>query len=133
MKSKILLVAIAAALVLPLAFGAGTALAAEHEGPTSFFISAYHYVKGDEIGLTREAPVFVQVVRNGQVLAYLPMKYMDRVDANLPGGTYTLNFLDQGSFAKLFSCGPYDIPNGADIRLQAHEQGAGRVPTCYVK
>ena len=133
MKGKLLLVALLVAFVIPLSFGAGSALAAGHEEPTTFSISAYHYVKGDEIGLTREAPVFVQVIKDGQTLAYLPMKYMQRMQAELPAGVYSFNFLDQGSFANLFSCGPYMIEGGDDIRLQAHEQGAGRIPTCYVK
>ena len=133
MKGKLILIAILAAFALTAAFGAYNVQAAGHEEPTTFSISAYHYVKGDEIGLTREAPVFVQVIKDGQTLAYLPMQYMQRMEAELPAGVYSFNFLDQGSFTNLFSCGPYMIEGGDDIRLQAHEQGAGRIPTCYVK
>ena len=50
----------------------------------------------------------------------------------LAGGTYELKFNDAETGATLFSCGPYDIANGDHVRLQAHEQGSGRVPTCYV-
>jgi hypothetical protein len=134
MKGKIILIAILAAFAMTLTFGAGSALAAEpSDDASSFFISVKHYVKGDEIDLPREAAVNIQVIWNGQTLAYLPMEYGDRMDANLPGGVYEFVFLDQASGAALFDCGPYLIKNGADVRVQAHEQGAGRVPTCYVK
>lgn len=133
MKGKIILVAILAAFALTAAFGAYNVQAAGHEEPTSFNISVKHYVKGDEIDLPREAAVNIQVIWNGQTLAFLPMEYGDRVDANLPGGVYEFVFLDQASGAELFDCGPYTITNGDDVRVQAHEQGPGRIPTCYVK
>ncbi len=126
------IVALLLALVLPLAFGVGGAQAAEHEDPTTFDISVKHYVKGDEIGLNREAPVSIQVIKDGRTLAYLYMEYMDRVDATLPVGEYTFNFMDPESGAKLFSCGPVEL-SGDSVRVQAHEQGPGRVPTCYAK
>jgi hypothetical protein len=134
MKGKIILIAILATFAMTLTFGAGGALAAGHtEEPSSFFISVKHFVKGDEIGLPREAAVNIQVIRNGQTLAYLPMEFRDRVDANLPGGEYEFIFLDQASGATLFECGPYMIENGDDVRVQAHEQGPGRIPTCFVR
>jgi len=125
-----LMVAVAAMMVLAMLLSAQIALAAGHEDP-NFRISVKHYVKGDEIGLTREAPVNIQVVRNGTTIAYLFMEYMDRVDATLPDGTYTFYFLDAGTGDQLFSCGPYNLEE--DVNVQAHEQGPGRVPTCYPK
>lgn len=125
-----LTIALLLALVMALTLGTMGALAAGHEDP-NFNISVKHYVKGDEIGLTREAPVNIQVIRNGTTIAYLYMKYMDRVDATLPDGTYTFNFLDAETGDRLFSCGPYALED--DVRVQAHEQGPGRIPTCYPK
>lgn len=133
MKGKLILVAILAAFALTAAFGAYNVQAAGHEEPTAFNISVKHYVKGDELGLPREAAVLIQVIRNGQTLTYLPMKYQDRLDATLPVGVYEFMFFDQQSGAKLFECGPYAIFGGDDVRVQAHEQGPGRIPTCYVK
>lgn len=133
MKSKLILLALLATFALTAAFSTFDVQAAGHEEPTSFAISVKHYVKGDEIDLPREAAVNIQVIWNGQTLAYLPMEYGDRVDANLPGGVYEFVFLDQASGAKLFECGPYAIINGDDVRVQAHEQGPGRTPACYVK
>ena len=129
MKNK-LLIAVLAAFVLSLAFSG--AVVAQDE-PTTFTLSAYHFVKGDEIDLTREAPVFVQVIKDGVVLAYVPMVYKQRIETVLPAGTYELNFLDQETFDRLFTCGPYEIDGGTVVKLQAHEQGVGRAPTCYVK
>lgn len=130
MKARIT-TAVLATLVLTLVFSAISAFAAE--APTTFFISALHNVKGDEIGLTREAPVRIAVVKDGLTIAYLPLQYRERVEANLPGGTYELLFNDAETGETLFSCGPYEIKNGDDVRLQAHEQGPGRVPNCFVR
>lgn len=129
-RRKSLSVALLLALVMALTLGTIGVLAAEHEDP-NFKLSVKHYVKGDEIGLTREAPVNVQVIRNGTTLAFIYMEYMDRVEATLPDGEYTFNFLDAGTGDQLFSCGPYDLEDNTNV--QAHEQGAGRVPKCYPK
>lgn len=129
-RRKSLSVALLLALVMALTLSTIGVLAAEHEDP-NFKISVKHYVKGDEIGLTREAPVNIQVIRNGTTLAFLYMEYMDRVEATLPDGEYTFNFLDAGTGDQLFSCGPYDLEDNTNV--QAHEQGAGRVPKCYPK
>ena len=118
------------ALVMALTLGTMGVFAAGHEDP-NFRISVKHYVKGDEIGLTREAPVNIQVVKDSTTIAYLYMEYMDRVDATLPDGKYTFNFLDAGTGDQLFSCGPYNLED--DVNVQAHEQGPGRIPTCYPK
>jgi len=121
-------------LILTLVFGVVSVLAAEEDGePTTFFISAYHYVKGDEIGLTREAPVRISVIKDGQLIAFLSLKYRQRAEAFLPGGVYEFVFNDAETGATLFTCGPYQIDNGDHIRMQAHEQGPGRVPKCYVR
>ena len=134
MKQK-MMVAIVFALVLALGLG-GTALAqtaAEEPAPTTFTISAAHMVQGNQIGLTAETPVFVGISRNGQLLASVPMVYMQRIQAELPAGVYELTFTDQLTGNLLFSCGPYDIPAGVSVRLQAHEKGPGRIPACYVR
>lgn len=132
MKNK-LTFSILAALVLALVFSSlGAQIVFAQEEPTTFFLSAYHFVKGDEIGLTREAPVNISIIKDGQTIGIVHLEYRQRVQAELPGGIYELKFNDAETGATLFSCGPYDIANGDHVRLQAHEQGAGRVPTCYV-
>lgn len=129
MKNKIS-IAILAALILTMVFGAVGVFAAEE--PTTFFISVYHFVKGDEIDLTREAPVRISVVKDGQTIAFLFMQYRQRVQADLPGGSYEFIFNDAETGSTLFTCGPYEIENGDHVRVQAHEQGPSRVPDCYV-
>lgn len=126
-----LVVALMLAWVMALTLGTMGVFAAEHEDPSTFKISVKHYVKGDEISLTREAPVNIQVVKDGTTLTYLFMEYQDRVEATLPVGEYTFNFLDAESGNLLFSCGPYDLDD--NVNVQAHEQGPGRIPTCYPK
>jgi hypothetical protein len=130
MKTK-MSIAILATLILTLVLGAVTVFAAEE--PTTFFISVYHFVKGDEIGLTREAPVMIAVVKDGVTITYLSMEYRQRVEADLPGGEYEFIFHDANTFDTLFTCGPYEIENGDHVRVQAHEQGPGRTPDCYVR
>jgi hypothetical protein len=132
MKAR-LSTAILATLILTLVFGVTSVLAAEDEGPTTFFISAFHNVKGDEIGLTREAPVRISVVKDEQIIAQIYMEYRQRVDAYLPGGDYEFIFNDADTGDTLFTCGPYKIDNGEDVRMQVHEQGPGRNPDCYVR
>jgi hypothetical protein len=129
MKTK-LSIAILVTLLLTLVMGAVTVFAQE---PTTFFISVYHFLKGDEIDLSREAPVMIAVVKDGLTIDYWRMEYRQRVDADLPGGEYEFIIHDAETFDTLFTCGPYEFENGDDIRMQAHEQGPGRIPDCYVK
>jgi hypothetical protein len=129
-RPKLLVIALLLALVMALTLGTMGVFAAGHEDP-NFRISVKHYVKGDEIGLTREAPVYIQVIKDGTTIAYIYMEYMDRVEATLPDGEYTFNFLDAGTGDQLFSCGPYDLEDNTNV--QAHEQGPGRIPKCYPK
>jgi hypothetical protein len=134
MKRKYKLLGVLGVLILTLVFGTVSAFAADGvEEPTTFNISVKHYVKGDEIGLTREAPVLIQVNRNGQTWTYLHMSYGSRVDAVLPAGIYNFTFLDAETGDTLFKCGAYLIEGGDDVRIQAHEQGPGRIPTCYAR
>lgn len=128
MKKRIS-IAVLAALVLALVFGAVGVMAAAE--PTTFFISVYHFVKGDEIDLAQDAPVMISVVKDGVTIALVPMQYRQRFQANLPGGSYSFIFKDADTGSTLFTCGPYDFANGDDVHLQAHEQGVGRTPKCY--
>jgi hypothetical protein len=129
MKKRIT-IAILAAMILALVFGAVGAMAAAE--PTTFFLSVYHFVKGDEIDLTQDAPVVVHVVKDGVTIALVPMVYRQRVQADLPGGSYEFMFNDAETGSTLFTCGPYDFVNGDHVQIQAHEQGPGRTPDCYV-
>lgn len=128
MKKRIS-IAILAALILALVFGAVGVMAAAE--PTTFFLSVYHFVKGDEIDLAQDAPVMIHVIKDGQTIALIPMRYRQRIEANLPGGSYEFLFNDLTTGKTLFTCGPYDFANGDHVQVQAHEQGPGRAPDCY--
>jgi len=129
MKSKIS-IAILAALILTLLLGAMSVVAAGE--PTTFFITLKHYIKGDEIDLTRNAPLNISVIKDGVAIKFFRMEYMQRVDANLPEGKYDFVFYDAMSGDILFKCSHYKFENGDNIHMQIHEQGAGRLPKCYV-
>jgi hypothetical protein len=120
-------------LILTMVFGTVGASAAVPEEPETFWISIYHFVKGDEIDLAREAPARVLTVRDGVTIGIASMQYMQRMEATLPVGSYEFIFNDANTGAELFSCGPYDFVKGDIVHMQAHEQGEGRVPACYVK
>lgn len=120
-------------LILTLAFGTVGASAAVPEEPATFWITIYHFVKGDEIDLTREAPARVLIVKDGVTIGVASLQYMQRMEATLPVGSYEFIFNDANTGAKLFSCGPYDFESGDIVHMQAHEQGEGRVPACYYK
>jgi len=133
MKKRIS-IAVLAALILALVFGAVGAMAAGE--PSTFFISIYHFVKGDEItgedfDLAIEAPMVIHVVKDGVTTALVPIQYRQRFQASLPGGSYEFIFKDAETGATVFTCGPYDFANGDHVQMQAHEQGAGRTPKCY--
>jgi hypothetical protein len=128
MKKRIS-IAILAAMILALVFGAVGVMAAGE--PTTFFLSVYHFVKGDEIDLTQEAPVIIHVVKDGVTIGLVPMQYRQRFETNLPGGSYEFLFKDAETGSTLFTCGPYDFENGDHVQVQAHEQGPGRTPDCY--
>ena len=120
-------------LILTMIFGATGVLAAVPEEPSTFWISAYHFVKGDEVDLTREAPANVQFVKDGVTIGVARLQYMQRMEATLPVGSYEFVFNNALTGEELFTCGPYDFESGDIVHMQAHEQGPGRVLDCYVK
>jgi hypothetical protein len=120
-------------LILTMVFGAVGASAAVPEEPSTFWISVYHFVKGDEIDLTRAAPARILIVKDGVTIGVASMQYMQRMDATLPVGSYKFIFNDAKTGAELFTCGPYDFEKGDIVHMQAHEQGPSRTPDCYVK
>jgi hypothetical protein len=120
-------------LILTMIFGTIGASAAVPGEPDTFWISAYHFVKGDEIDLTREAPARVLIVKDGVTIAVASLQYMQRLEATLPVGSYDFVFNNALTGEEMFTCGPYDFEKGDIVHMQAHEQGPGRTPDCYVK
>ena len=120
-------------LILTLVFGTIGASAQVPGEPDTFWISAYHFVKGDEIDLTRDAPARVLVVKDGVTVGVASLEYMQRMEATLPVGSYEFVFNNALTGEEMFACGPYDFESGDIVHMQAHEQGPGRTPDCYVK
>jgi hypothetical protein len=120
-------------LIITMIFGATGALAAVPDEPDTFWLSAYHFVKGDEVDLTREAPARVLINQDGVTIGVATLQYMQRMEATLPAGSYEFVFNNALTGEKMFTCGPYDFESGDIVHMQAHEQGPGRVLDCYVK
>jgi hypothetical protein len=135
MKTK-LTISILVAMVFAMVFGAVAVSAAVPEEPTTFWLSHYYFVKGDElnddISLSRDAPVTVHFVKDGAWIGLASLQYRQRVEATLPAGSYEFIFNDQTG-AEIFTCGPYEFDGGDIVHMQAHEQGPGREPDCYTK
>jgi hypothetical protein len=135
MKTK-LSISILVVMILVMVFGAVGASAAVPEDPSTFWITHYYFVKGDElnddISMSRDDPVTVHIVKDGVTIGLATLQYRTRMEATLPVGSYDFVFYDQTG-AELFSCGSYDFESGDIVHMQAHEQGPGRAPDCYVK
>jgi hypothetical protein len=132
MKKKITF-SLIVVLILTMVFGTIGASAAVPDEPSTFWISAYHFIKGDEIDLTRAAPVNIQVIKDGVTTQIVNLQYRQRFEATLPTGVYEFKFMDANTGEELFSCGTYDFVKGDIVHMQAHEQGPSRTPNCYVK
>ncbi len=135
MKTK-LSISILIVMILVMVFGAVGASAAVPEEPSTFWISHYYFVKGDElnddISMARDAPVTLHFVKDGVVIGLTTLQYRTRIEATLPVGTYDFVYYD-ATGAELFSCEGYEFAGGDVVHMQAHEQGPSRAPDCYVK
>lgn len=132
MKNKWML-AVTLACVMALAFSTIGLAQTTTEPPASFYMEVAHQIQGKEAGLGKSASVIVGVMRNGQPLTYVPMNYRDRIGVELFPGEYEFTFSDAATGDLLFSCGPYDLGDYAQVRVQAHAKGPGHTPDCYVK
>jgi len=130
-RSWIILV-LAAALVLPLFAGVKSASAA---APGNFDLTVYHYVKGDEIGLSRELPVNIWVYKNGYLFAKLSgFEYKERINLELPAANYKImvESVELGTVIDSMTLGPVDIEEGSNLAIRA-VIGVGKIPILTVR
>jgi hypothetical protein len=123
-------VALIAIFAAVFAFAAPRALAADG----TFNVSVYHGINGKDLGLSKELPVVAYIYQDGNLLAYAPLEFKQRVTVDLPAGNYTIKVFstELGAFVPSMQVGPVDLPEGISVRLNA-QLGAGNVPTIAVR
>lgn len=131
-----LMVAVAAVMVLAMLLSAQTALAAGHD---TFEVSVYHGINGKSLGLSKDLPVNIWIMKdNGSSLALFAkvndFTFKERFDAELPAGTYQImvESVELGVVIDSMTVGPVDIPEDADLRIRA-KLGAGQTPELKVR
>ena len=103
----------------------------------TFKASVYHGINGQTLGLPKDLPVDVVIYNNGAYLMEIEdFMFKDRVNANLPAGTYDIYvYLDQslgGGLIPSMTIRGAEIPEGVEVRLQAN-LGPGQTPRIMVK
>ncbi len=123
-------VALIAIFAAVFAFAAPRALAADG----TFNVSVYHGINGKDLGLSKELPVVAYIYKDGNLLAYAPLEFKQRVTVDLPAGNYTIKVFstELGDFVPSMQVGPIDLPEGISVRLNA-QLGAGNVPTIIAR
>ena len=106
------------------AFAAPKAKAADG----TFNVSVYHGINGTALGLPKELPVVASVIKDGVVIANIPLEFKDRFTADLPAGNYLITVEAPGvGPLPSMTVGPIDIPADVEVRLQA-QLSAGKTP-----
>ena len=123
-------VALIAIFAAVFAFAAPRALAADG----TFNVSVYHGINGKDLGLSKELPVVAHIYLDGNLLAYAPLEFGQRVTVDLPAGNYEIKVFstELGAFVPSMQVGPIDLPEGISVRLNA-QLGAGNVPTIVAR
>jgi hypothetical protein len=103
----------------------------------TFKVSVYHNINGRTLDLPKDLPVDVVIYNNGAYLITIEdFMFKDRVNANLPAGTYDIYvYLDQslgGGLIPSMTIRGAEIPEGVEVRLQAN-LGPGQTPRIMVK
>lgn len=131
-----LMVAVAAVMVLAMLLSAQTALAAGHD---TFKVSVYHGINGKSLGLSKELPVNIWIMKDtGSGLALFAkvndFTFKERFEAELPAGTYQImvESVELGVVIDSMTVGPVGIPEEADLRVRAN-LGAGLTPELKVR
>jgi len=115
-----------------LAVGVSNARAATPDDGT-FHISVYHGINGKTLGLSKELPVVASVYKDGVWLAYIPLNFKDRFEANLPAGTYTIEVtsVEAGPLPSM-TIDSAEIPAGVEVRVRA-KLDTGKIPILGVR
>jgi hypothetical protein len=131
-----LMVAVAAVMALAMLLSAQSVLAAGHD---TFEVSVYHGINGNSLGLSKDLPVNIWIMKdNGTGLALFAkvndFTFKERFEAELPAGKYQImvESVELGAVIDSMTVGPVDIPEDADLRIHA-KLGAGKNPVLSVR
>lgn len=103
-------------------------------GEADFYMEVAHMIQGNQIGLSKETPLILHILRNGVIVDYAYMMYGDRIGVVEFAGDFSFNFINVETGETLVQCGPFSLGEElSQVRLQVHEKGIGRIPACYVK
>lgn len=131
-----LMVALAAVMVLAMLLSAQSVLAAGHD---TYKVSVYHGINGKSLGLSKDLPVNIWIMKDrGSGLALFAkvndFTFEERFEAELPAGTYQImvESVELGVVLDSMTVGPVDIPEEADLRIRANLD-VGNIPVLNVR
>jgi hypothetical protein len=119
----------AIALVLLFSFSAQIAFASAG----TFDVTVAHNINGRSLGLSKDLPVDITIVKDGEVLTVIKsFVFGDKISTPLPAGEYLITVVSQeaGPLPSM-TVGPVDIPEGVSLFLNARLSG-GKTPIVSV-
>jgi hypothetical protein len=119
----------AIALVLLFSFSAQMALASNG----TFDVEVAHNINGRSLGLSKDLPVDITIVKDGETLTVIPgVRFGDKLSTSLPAGEYLITVVSQeaGPLPSM-TVGPVEIPEGVSLFLNARLSG-GKTPIVSV-
>jgi hypothetical protein len=119
----------AVALVLLLSFSAQIAFAMG-----TFDVTVAHKINGRSLGLSKDLPVNITIVKDGKFLAEISdFRFGDKISTQLPAGEYliTVESVEAGPLPSM-TVGPVEIPEGASLFLVAR-LSADKTPIVSVR
>lgn len=117
------------ALVLVFSFTAPAAFAANG----TFDVTVSHNINGRSLGLSKDLPVNITIVKDGEQLAVIEdFRFGNTISTSLPAGNYliTVESVEVGPLPSM-TVGPVDLPEGIDLFLNAR-LSAGKTPIVAV-
>lgn len=117
------------ALVLVFSFTAPAAFASNG----TFDVTVSHNINGRSLGLSKDLPVNITIVKDGEQLAVIEdFRFGNTISTSLPAGNYliTVESVEVGPLPSM-TVGPVDLPEGIDLFLNAR-LSAGKTPIVAV-
>jgi hypothetical protein len=103
--------------------------------PTTQRVSVFHGIDGRRLGLSKEFPVNVWIMKGGVLFAKLnDITYQERIEAKLPAGEYTIliESVELGAVIESMTTGPINFSEGDDLRIRAN-LGVRKIPILTVR
>ena len=131
-------------LALVLVFGSVQVVAAGEEPPVeppiepplckTFPIYVLHAINGEDLGLSMELPVIAEVFYEGELLAGIPLKYMESFRAELPAGEYYIRVfsVELDDYVPGMELGPVTLEGCIKVAVYAKLKG-GTTPALIAR